>query len=306
VNNFDIIFITETWLHSGIVNSVICVSSNYNIFRADRETRGGGVAILFKKHIKLEMINIPDEYFIPEVILCNLKCKQQFVRIVMSYRALNENIEKAKKLCKLFKWSTDNSQNTHIILGDFNIPSLNLDYNFENSNLSTLFSECFLDIGCDKLVNEPTRNDNILDLILCNSAQVISNINVNAPFSTSDHYTLYFDIHCDFSSYDPDFHSSFDFKKGNYDLFSIYLANIDWSLTFSNCATVDDFYATFIDIMKNAIVEFIPKRRPQKIVRKHSSPLLGNYTTINVVHGENIRQPETLPYLLNIGRYLNV
>ena len=45
-NNIDLCFISETWLHSAIPNSLIC-RRGYNIARKDRkDTRGGGVAIL--------------------------------------------------------------------------------------------------------------------------------------------------------------------------------------------------------------------------------------------------------------------
>lgn len=44
----DILIVTETWLHEGIESTEV-VPPSYNIIRKDRQSRGGGVAIIIKK-----------------------------------------------------------------------------------------------------------------------------------------------------------------------------------------------------------------------------------------------------------------
>lgn len=54
-NNFDLCLLTETWLKTGVKFS----HPNYKIIRRDRDSIGGGVAIIIKKSIKfLEIRNI--------------------------------------------------------------------------------------------------------------------------------------------------------------------------------------------------------------------------------------------------------
>ena len=55
-NSTDLCFISETWLHSAIPNSLIC-PPGYNVVRKDwKNTRGGGVAILCRNDWKMENI----------------------------------------------------------------------------------------------------------------------------------------------------------------------------------------------------------------------------------------------------------
>jgi exonuclease III len=50
-NNYDIIALTETWLHAGIMSTELFVS-RYSIYRHDREiSRGGGVLIAVNKRV---------------------------------------------------------------------------------------------------------------------------------------------------------------------------------------------------------------------------------------------------------------
>ena len=52
LNNIDLFFLTETWLTNKVNDATVC-PFNYNIYRSDRSSRGGGVAILFKNSLKV-------------------------------------------------------------------------------------------------------------------------------------------------------------------------------------------------------------------------------------------------------------
>ena len=51
-NNVDLLFLTETWLNSNVIDSNFC-PLGYNIIRNDRLGRGGGVAVIFKNSLKI-------------------------------------------------------------------------------------------------------------------------------------------------------------------------------------------------------------------------------------------------------------
>nr|CAI5846530.1 unnamed protein product [Callosobruchus analis] len=56
-NKYDIIAVTETWLTDNIADSAISIVG-YKIFRYDRLSRGGGVAVYVKTNIKAVLIKI--------------------------------------------------------------------------------------------------------------------------------------------------------------------------------------------------------------------------------------------------------
>ena|SRR5436190_14049986 len=58
-NDFDLIFFSETWLNSSVLNSEICDCNKYFVYRRDRcdinKSQGGGVLILVKNNLKSVM-----------------------------------------------------------------------------------------------------------------------------------------------------------------------------------------------------------------------------------------------------------
>ena len=78
-NDIDLCFISETWLHSAIPNSLIC-PPGYSIARKDRkDTRGGGVAILCRNNWRMENILNVENMF--ECICMKIIRKNLFTRI---------------------------------------------------------------------------------------------------------------------------------------------------------------------------------------------------------------------------------
>jgi len=80
-----------------------------------------------------------------------------------------------------------------VLLGDLYLPDIDW-----STNCSPQDFKCksFLDLCCEygftQLVLEPTRLNNILDLVLCNDNMLISDIVVDAPFGLSDHNSIKF------------------------------------------------------------------------------------------------------------------
>lgn len=68
-HNPHVVVVTETWLRTEIADSEI-VPPGYGIIRKDRDTRGGGVAIIFKEGIDVVRLKECPE---TESIWCKLK-----------------------------------------------------------------------------------------------------------------------------------------------------------------------------------------------------------------------------------------
>ena len=81
---YDILFFVETWLNDTVSDGILCTSTVYNVFRCDRlEKSGGGVAIFYKKALK---INIIENIIVcQEVLICDLisTCKQKITYFVL-------------------------------------------------------------------------------------------------------------------------------------------------------------------------------------------------------------------------------
>ena len=81
-----------------------------------------------------------------------------------------------------------------IVAGDFNAPDLK--WNYPEPTNCSLNSERLLEIidehGLTQLVKEPTRDDNILDLVLTNSVNIINNVKVIPGIS--DHDMVLFEV----------------------------------------------------------------------------------------------------------------
>ena len=66
--DYDILFITESWLKPEFVNSLLIENCDYSIFRQDKlQAKGGGVAIVAKNNLKLLSVPIPAAYSTIEV-----------------------------------------------------------------------------------------------------------------------------------------------------------------------------------------------------------------------------------------------
>lgn len=78
-----IVVLTETWLHSGI-NDEDMFPPSYRVFRRDRSTRGGGVAVLVKENMQAILLRQADGI---ETISLKVSCWGQSFLLCAVYRA---------------------------------------------------------------------------------------------------------------------------------------------------------------------------------------------------------------------------
>lgn len=138
--------------------------------------------------------------------------------------------------------------------GDFNFPNIL----WENTTQPYLkiTEKCFYnfvkDMGLIQLVKTPTRKNNILDLIITDQNNMISNVEVIAPFSFSDHNSVKFSINFS-DNMNQQKKLVKCFSKCNFDNFNSELANIDWRSTFSYFKNFDELYYIFTNIISENI-----------------------------------------------------
>ena len=78
-------------------------------------------------------------------------------------------------------------------MGDFNFPELDRGRP-ESIGDSHPFIECMSNNFLTQTVDEPTREKNYLDLVLCSDPSLIDNVSVEEPFETSDHQIVTYSI----------------------------------------------------------------------------------------------------------------
>ena len=239
--SFNFIAISESWLHPDISNSIISAySPNYDIFRADRmDRRAGGVALLSSQSVHAQFtceINVTGIESVWCMFITNTDCANNPIYIGTVYRSPTCSFDNLKLWCEsVHNYFFTNSQLPKlIILGDFNLPHFDWAIPCIICNeLSHSFLLSFLhEHSLSQLNLTPTRNSNILDLVLTNIPDRITNLSVNPPFSTSDHDSLSLSLGTYLQQSNTDrqnvLDSVFDYKRADFLSMKLALQSTNW------------------------------------------------------------------------------
>jgi hypothetical protein len=182
VNDFDIFCISESRLrsHHNLLNI-----DGYHLKRADatEHTNERGIALLHKNTLKCSGIEIPPEVKrSPNIEVLCIKIQHRFFKsfiVACVYRHpnyLKETLEcDNETFDQLFSYLSEYHLNTYII-GDFNLRDSSLEP-------LTRISE---QQNFTQLIDHPTRNGNVLDLLFISNKDSINSHKVSHP-AISDH-----------------------------------------------------------------------------------------------------------------------
>ena len=85
----------------------------------------------------------------------------------------------------------------NIIVGDFNLRDINwINMDVLGENPNHIFARFTLEYCLQQLVNESTKENSILSLLLRDCTSTVSNVHNLPNFSTSDHSVIGFNINC--------------------------------------------------------------------------------------------------------------
>ena len=270
---FDIIAISETWLNDSHPNSLLTNAMHYNVYRKDRSNRGGGVCLMVNDILSCSRVNIDDAYSHLEILAVDMSLLRVKIRIIVCYNPPNSTNEYVLSLCHCLD-KLLNIDYSSVVLGDFNFPNIcwiNRAPNPETPDYA--FYDCCINNGLEQLIDKPTyiNSSNILDLLLTNDPNSIYNIQVEEPFSTSDHASITYEMYYQHNtSSKSDNVFDFDFTKGNYELFCQNLASVDWLAFFQLHANIDDQWYAFKDMLYSYMLDIFPLRNNTK--RKSTYP----------------------------------
>lgn len=258
LHNLDLAVLTETWLSSeNELKPLLGVAcSHYVGVRCDRLTKkGGGILLLLRKAFSYNEVfseSVPNSY---EILVCDVNHDDNVFRVICVYRTPGCSASKSHQLTKAISdYSAINI--TTVLLGDFNLPDL-------MSNRCGYISRCFSSVfethGFEHLVLAPTRRNSVLDLLLCNKAGFVSDVQIGPPIGSSDHAMVTFQM--DLKHKNSEIRWIRNYKCADYYQIGIYLASIDWVGIMSSGSTVDQLYETLLTIIHHTIEMFVPMRR---------------------------------------------
>lgn len=189
----DILIGTETWLSDDMSNSELDFPAQFAVFRKDRSvSRGGGVILAVKHEFQPSVIAYDTSI---EVIWVTAQSANISLIIGACYRPPDSGPEFVDLLNDSLEYVFTHYPNSILILGgDFNYPGIDWSSSSVISN-SSHRHEClsFLHLThvhlITQLVTEPTRGDNILDLLFTNNSEKAS---THVLEEMSDHRV----VHC--------------------------------------------------------------------------------------------------------------
>ena len=282
VHNYDIVAVTETWFNFQLRDLVGEFDiAGYKLFSKERSDKiGGGVALYIKnviKNVSIVNINLPIEI---DGICIKIRFRELNYIVSCIYRPPNSALPVDVKLYESL--GTLIQSNQGVILGDFNCP--NVDYiqmkgNGEGERLLNFLEDNFL----KQKVKNPTRNDNILDLILTTDNSLVRNINILEPLASSDHNMVEFDFFVS-GIITENKMSVPNFKKADFNKLKAEMGNINWTEELRDLSA-PKMWEHFKDKLKIASAKCIPSIAKRR--HPNSKPLWFNNNIENIIKERN-------------------
>ena len=175
----DVILASETWLNPTIAEREVLPANYKFVARKDRPNSShGGVAIIAKHDLDTAEI---DTSATSEFVAASLSCKDLKKPIILGcmYRPTDNNNDYTQDLCNALSDLSARFKD-HIIWlgGDTNLPVIDwktdtiTGHNYPVS-INQTYIDTFNHIGCEQIVNFPTRINNILDVFCTNRPSLI-------------------------------------------------------------------------------------------------------------------------------------
>ena len=113
---------------------------------------------------------------------------------LLAYRPPDSTNDTNQLLISAVDWLANDSVRVCIV-GDLNLPAFNWEqFLYMSSKLYDLFADFISSHGLSQIVDQPTRGNSILDVVLCSDVLCCDDVEVLPPISTSDHNTVCFKL----------------------------------------------------------------------------------------------------------------
>ena len=204
--NPDIIAITEIYPKRSRFSMEDCEIQieNYDTFRTPQTPNTRGCALLIHTSLKANLVDLQHEY--KDQIWCSIKLQGKDTLLISCvYRHHDARGEDHMIFMDMLDKGIQTNHTHLLITGDFNLPNIVWPTCIPKKGNLTETEQAFIDLIRDKYlyqhIDKPTRyrqnqSANILDLILTNEEDMVTDIEHLSPLGSSDHCTLSFKFNC--------------------------------------------------------------------------------------------------------------
>ena len=257
LERYDIIAITETWLNDTIADSELGLGFQHHTwFRRDRGSLGGGVACAVRS--SLSPLQLPDTDG-AEMLLIRLQSAA--VTVAVCYRPPDDD-DALQGIADALAAVRPQDYRL-IVTGDFNLPEIMWTASEggaiprlqrQTSRAAGFIDECDA-LGLKQWVCEPTRGDNILDLVF--TSRLATRVDVSDSVLTTDHRETVATVAVPVRR-SPVLtrRSALNYKRADFDGLRRSLPLIPWGLL--DGIGVDEAVDTFYTLLNSAIADHVP------------------------------------------------
>ncbi|XP_051640625.1 uncharacterized protein LOC127469851 [Manacus candei] len=213
--SYDVVAITETWWDDS--HDWSAAMDGYKLFRRDRQgRRGGGVALYVRESLDSLELEVSNNKVECLWIKIRGKANKADILVGVCYRPPNQDDEDDEFF---YKQLADVSKSPALVLvGDFNLLDVCWELHTAEKRQSRRFLECIEDNFLLQLVNEPTRDGALLDLLFTNREGLVGDVVVGGRLGHSDHEIIEFSILRD-ARRAINKTSTLDFQRADFSLF---------------------------------------------------------------------------------------
>nr|CAI5854487.1 unnamed protein product [Callosobruchus analis] len=235
-NEIDIVMLCETWLDASINSDLLNISS-YNIIRADRDGRGGGVAVYIKRNYSYKTILSKVSPCL-EQLWISIKINKRTYSLAVVYRPPSASVVDCINELDISISTVLPVSDSLLIAGDLNI-------NILDKNRPTILLLNLLEsYDLKQLVNTPTRISNtsqtLIDVIIVSNPDEINMVDSFDMLGVSDHLAIICEFRFLSHCRRPRFKQFRDFQV---------LRKKDTSVLPAHLSDIDAINKSFIDTM---------------------------------------------------------
>ena len=272
----DIVVITESWPknHRFSLNAVEIKIGGYKIFHTPLG-RGRGICIYIRENLPFKEVRLESNYDEYLALAMNLE-KGEKLLVMAIYRSPNSSDDNNERLIELLDKINQTGYTHQVILGDFNMPTIDWENDRASNRMAQKFLEQITENYWTQHVKTPTRcrgaaTPNILDLVFTNHEHMIQKIDHHSPLGRSDHSLLAFDLVCNWEK-NPTRFVKYFLDKGDYEKFRQDMDQ-DWEEMLRNCnQDIDDAWCTFKDFFNTCKNKHVPHKEIEPKTKKWSIP----------------------------------
>ena len=115
-------------------------------------------------------------------------------------------------------------------------------------------------------VLEPTRGDNVLDIVLSSQKELVDNLKIHEPLGNSGYNQIHFDINVKSESKNKKTYRR-NFHKDNYKDMRKYLAKLNWNNMLMNKTAIECWNSLKYEI-ESIIDKFVSLKKQEKVYKE--------------------------------------